>query len=256
MSEAVIVWHCKFLNEPNQQSRRMSSRPTRKWNQLNSNIERCTRCPRLIEYCRTVAVEKRAAFRDESYWGGPVANFGDSRARLLIVGLAPGAHGANRTRRMFTGDRSGDFLYRSLHKCGFANQPDSTDLNDGLALTDCAITNACHCAPPQNKPTSEELSECAPWFNELLNQLPVRIIVALGGIAWNTVWKHFKTHSADQLLPAGKPAFGHKAETQLTDEITLIGSYHPSQQNTFTGRLTQPMLNSVFRRARSILAKC
>ena len=225
----------------------------RQWKQLNSAIEECTQCSRLIEHCQTVAETKRAAYRDEDYWGGPVGNFGDSQAQLLIVGLAPGAHGANRTGRMFTGDRSGDWLYRALHKNGFASQPESTDTDDGLQLINCAITNACHCAPPQNKPTAEELTNCAPWFNELLAQLPVRVIVALGGIAWTTVWKHFCEHEPEAVLPTKKPAFGHKAEVDLTDQITLLGSYHPSQQNTFTGRLTKPMLNAVFRRAAKLL---
>lgn len=221
----------------------------RNWSRLNKDIVKCQQCPRLIQHCHTVAEEKRAAYRDEDYWGKPVPNFGDPTAELLIVGLAPGAHGANRTGRMFSGDRSGDWLFKALHKAGFANQSKSIDQSDGLQLINCAITNACHCAPPSNKPTTEELHNCGAWFQRLLSQLPLSVIVALGGIAWNTVWKHFRDHHAQQLLPVRKPVFTHMAEVRLTDNIVLLGSYHPSQQNTFTGRLTEPMLNSVFRRA-------
>ncbi len=225
----------------------------RRWNALNRQIINCEHCPRLIEHCRTVASEKRASYRDETYWGKPVPNFGDANAQLLIVGLAPGAHGANRTGRMFTGDRSGDWLYRALHKAGFANQKKATSAGDGLQLVNCAITNACHCAPPGNKPTVEELVNCAAWFEAALAQLPVRVLLALGGIAWSTVWNHFRSNSPEDLLPDRKPKFGHGAFVQLTEEITLVGSYHPSQQNTFTGRLTEPMLNAVFRKARKLI---
>lgn len=227
----------------------------RGWNLLNQQIVQCTRCPRLIQHCQNVADTKRAAYRDQSYWGGPVENMGDPKARLLIVGLAPAAHGANRTGRMFTGDRSGDWLFRSLHKAGFANQKESIDRKDGLKLTDCAITAACHCAPPDNKPTTEELNECSDWLVRTFHQLPVQVIVALGGIGWNAVWKHFQQHHRDQLLPDRKPKFGHAAQVQLTESLVLLGSYHPSQQNTFTGRLTEPMLTGVFRKARKLLKK-
>lgn len=219
------------------------------WNSLNRRIEACEQCPRLLAHCQKIAVEKRAAYRDDDYWGGPVPNFGDPQASVLIVGLAPGAHGANRTGRMFTGDRSGDWLYKSLYRTGFASQSTSEFLNDGMQLKGCAITAACHCAPPDNKPTREELTNCAPWLSETFRIMPVKVIVALGGIGWDAVWRFFRSAASEDLLPSKKPKFGHKAEVRLTEQITLIGSYHPSQQNTFTGRLTEPMLNAVFRRA-------
>ena len=228
----------------------MAKRGPTAWNRLNRKIVRCDRCPRLLAHCQAIAENKRAAYRDQTYWGRPVPNFGDERARLLIVGLAPAAHGANRTGRMFTGDRSGDWLFRALNKAGFASQKEATAVDDGLVLKDCAITAACHCAPPDNKPTTEELQNCSEWMTATFAALPVQVIVALGGIGWNTVWKYFKSCAADQLLPTRKPKFGHAECVQLTAEIVLIGSYHPSQQNTFTGRLTEPMLDAVFRRAK------
>ena len=221
-----------------------------RWKQLNEQIVACEKCPRLIAHCNEIGEQKRRAYADWDYWAGPVENFGPMRAKLLIVGLAPGAHGANRTGRMFTGDRSGDWLFRALHKAGFASQQQATAADDGLVLTDCAITAACHCAPPDNKPTTEELQNCSEWLTATFDALPVRVIVALGGIGWNTVWKYFKTCAADRLLPTRKPKFGHGELVQLTDDMVLIGSYHPSQQNTFTGRLTEPMLDAVFRKAK------
>lgn len=225
------------------------------WQRLNRKIAACDRCPRLTAYCREIAVTKRAAYRDQDYWGRPVPNLGVADARLLIVGLAPGAHGANRTGRMFTGDRSGDWLFRALHRAGFASQSESTSADDGLTLVDCAITAACHCAPPDNKPASAELAECADWFAEILQLLPVRVMVALGGIAWNATWKQMKSDSGADLLLGRTPVFGHGTVVQLTRTITLLGSYHPSQQNTFTGRLTEEMLDDVFSTARAILAE-
>jgi uracil-DNA glycosylase family 4 len=228
---------------------------TTRWNKLNKSVEACQLCPRLIDHCAEVARVKRKAYLDHKYWGGPVANFGDSKARLLVVGLAPGAHGANRTGRMFTGDRSGDWLYRALHNAGFANQPKSADLRDGLKLNDCVITNACHCAPPDNKPTREEVQNCRVWFDQTFDLLPVRVIVALGQIAWRNVVGFAK----DRGLHQGPiPKFGHAAECEFQSEdqstlLTLIGSFHPSQQNTFTGRLTEHMLDNVFDRARTLL---
>lgn len=230
-----------------------SQRKAAPWNQLNKQVISCTQCPRLVQHCQNVSVEKRAAYRDEDYWGKPVPNFGDPAAELLIVGLAPGAHGANRTGRMFTGDRSGDWLFKALHTTGFANQSESTDLSDGLTLTNCAITAACHCAPPGNKPTTEEIANCAPWLAKTLSLLNTRVIVALGAIGWNATWKHFQIHHRDDLLPERKPKFSHNACVDLTESIKLIGSYHPSQQNTFTGRLTRRMLNDVFRKAAKVL---
>lgn len=220
-----------------------------RWAQLNQKIESCELCSRLIQHCQKTAQDKRAAYREDIYWGRPVPNFGDPNAELLIVGLAPGAHGANRTGRMFTGDRSGDWLFRALHTTGFANQAKSESLDDGLQLINCAITAACHCAPPDNKPSTEEIANCSDWLAQTLSLLNVRVIVALGRIGWDATWKHFRTHHADDLLPERKPKFGHKASVQLTDKLRLIGSYHPSQQNTFTGRLTRRMLNDVFRAA-------
>lgn len=225
-------------------------RPT--WEALNQAIVACERCPRLRAYCREVAQTKRAAFRDWNYWGRPVPNFGDPQARLLIVGLAPAAHGANRTGRMFTGDRSGEWLYRALWKAGFANQAESQASDDGLRLIDCAITAAAHCAPPDNKPATEELAHCAPWLAQTIDLLPVRCFVALGQIAWKALLVELRRRG----WQAGKlPKFSHGAQVSLADGRWLLGSYHPSQQNTFTGRLTEPMFDAVFRAAQESLRK-
>jgi uracil-DNA glycosylase family 4 len=221
------------------------------WESLNRRIVRCTRCPRLRDYCRRVAQEKRKAFADWDYWGKPVPNFGDPRARLLIVGLAPAAHGANRTGRMFTGDRSGQWLYRALHKAGFANQAESESADDGLRLVDCAITAAAHCAPPDNKPTGEELVNCSGWLDETLDLLPVRVIVALGGVAWRSCIDAARRR---ETFSGARPRFFHGVEIKLGQDQWLVGSYHPSQQNTFTGRLTEAMLDDVFATAQRHLA--
>lgn len=217
---------------------------------LNRRIVGCRRCPRLREYCRRVARERRAAFRQQEYWGRPVPNFGDPAARLLVVGLAPAAHGGNRTGRLFTGDRSGDWLFRALHKAGFANQPRSVARDDGLTLTDCAVTAACHCAPPANKPTTEELTACAGWLDRTLDLLLAEVLVALGQIAWRRVLRAARQRG---WLRGPAPAFRHGAEAPLAGGRALLGSYHPSQQNTFTGRLTEPMFDAVFSRARELL---
>ena len=221
-----------------------------RWNRLNRQITDCDLCPRLRTHCREIARTKRRAYLECDYWGGPVPNFGDARARLLLVGLAPAAHGANRTGRMFTGDRSGDWLYRALHRAGFANQPDATDRDDGLKLVDCAITAVCHCAPPGNKPLPQEVKHCRPWLQETINLLDPMVCVALGQIAW----KALVTELVDRSwLAVPRPKFGHLARVALADERWLLGSYHPSQQNTFTGRLTEPMFDEVFGLARSLL---
>ncbi len=221
------------------------------WDSLNCAIVRCRRCPRLIAHCRNIARRKRAAYRDEEYWGKPVPNFGCPTARLLVVGLAPGAHGANRTGRMFTGDRSGDWLYAALYRHGFANQPQARRRDDGLRLLDCAITAACHCAPPGNRPTTAELAACSTWLTHTLDLVPARVIVALGRIAWHAILREATSRG---WLPARpRPTFRHGAEVTLAEGRTLLASYHPSQQNTFTGRLTEPMFDAVFRRARQLL---
>ncbi|MBS0264857.1 MAG: uracil-DNA glycosylase [Planctomycetes bacterium] len=220
------------------------------WGRLNEQIIQCEACPRLRSYCQEVATQKKRAYVNWEYWGRPVPNFGDPQARLLIVGLAPAAHGANRTGRMFTGDRSGEWLYRALFKAGFANQPHAEHRDDGLELIDCAITATCHCAPPDNRPLPAEIASCQAWFQQTVDLLPARVFLALGQIAWRTVvdelWRR-------QWLSGRLPKFGHGAVVSIADERVLIGSYHPSQQNTFTGRLTEEMLDQVFTRARESL---
>lgn len=218
---------------------------------LQRALTACRACERLVAWREEVALTKRAAFADHEYWGRPVPGFGDPQARLLVAGLAPAAHGANRTGRMFTGDRSGDWLYRALHQAGFANQPSSIARDDGLALTDAWVTSVVHCAPPDNDPSTDERDACRAWLLDELRLLArVRVIVSLGGISWDNVLRALRERGH---RPAGnKPRFGHRAEAQVGDYV-LIGSYHPSQQNTFTGRLTEPMLRSVFERARELV---
>ena len=217
------------------------------FSELRKAIITCNKCPRLRQWCRRVAKEKRASFREEVYWGRPLPGFGDPRARVVVVGLAPAAHGGNRTGRFFTGDRSGDWLYAALHRAGFANQPTSTRADDGLRLTDAWVTACVRCAPPANKPSPRERDNCLPYLVEELRLLTrARTIVALGGFAWDGVLRARRELGH---IPARKPKFGHGAEAEV-GPYRLIGSYHPSQQNTFTGRLTRPMLDGVFRKAK------
>lgn len=218
---------------------------------LNRQIIACDRCPRLRTYGAEVAATKRRAYLAWNYWGRPVPNFGDQAAKLLIVGLAPAAHGAHRTGRMFTGDRSGDWLYRALHRAGFANQPTSTSATDGLQLIDCAITAVCHCAPPDNKPLPEEIEQCRSWLAATIDVLQPRVFVALGQIAWKATIAEARRR---QWLTSRASKFGHGSQTPLADDRLLIASYHPSQQNTFTGKLTEPMLDAVFAAARQQLS--
>ena len=220
------------------------------WESLNRRIIDCSRCTRLRAHCTHIASEKRLAFRDWDYWGRPVPNFGDPHGRLLIVGLAPAAHGANRTGRMFTGDRSGEWLFRAMHKAGFANQPNATHIGDGLKLRDCAITATCHCAPPDNKPLPDEVAACAAHFQATFDILPAKVFLALGQIAWRAV----VDEARQRLWYRGPfPKFAHAAAIEFADGRWLLGSYHPSQQNTFTGRLTEKMLDDVFRKAKRLL---
>jgi uracil-DNA glycosylase family 4 len=217
---------------------------------LQDRIITCHLCPRLVEWRERVAQEKVRRFADQEYWGKPVPSFGDPRARLLVLGLAPAAHGGNRTGRIFTGDRSGDWLFRALHKAGFATQPTSVDRNDGLRLLDCYVTAAVRCAPPQNKPTLQENSNCRPFLLRELELLRrVRVIVALGRFAFDAA-----IASVGLAEPSSRrPDFKHACELRLIGGVTLIASFHPSQQNTFTGKLTEPMFDRVFTRTRKII---
>ena len=224
------------------------------WTNLNEQIIACQRCPRLIKHCQKVAVQKRRSFQDDNYWGLPVANLGNSRAKALIVGLAPAAHGANRTGRMFTGDRSGDWLFAALHRAGFCNQPDSIHAHDGLKLKSVAITAVCHCAPPDNKPATDEIANCRPYLSRTIELCSPVVLLALGGLAWRQTVKYAKELG---WLTGKSPKFSHGAQVELTSikdkKRWLIGSYHPSQQNTFTGRLTREMFDEVFDRVGSLL---
>jgi len=217
--------------------------------QLSATIIVCQRCPRLRTYCRRVARERKRQFRDWDYWGKPVPGFGDGRARLLVVGLAPAAHGGNRTGRVFTGDSSGDWLYRALHRYGFANQPHSASRRDGLRLRGCYVTAAARCAPPANRPTREELANCRSYLEAELALLPrVAVVVVLGRVAWEA-W----LRAACWWQNGPKPRFRHGSRTRMPDGTVLICSYHPSRQNTNTGRLTRAMWHRIFARARNAL---
>ncbi|MGH7752282.1 MAG: uracil-DNA glycosylase [Gemmatimonadales bacterium] len=211
---------------------------------LRETIVTCHRCPRLRAHCARVAREKKRQFRDQDYWGKPVPGFGDAHARVLIVGLAPAAHGANRTGRMFTGDSSGDWLYEALHRFDFASGPASVRRDDGLRLRDCYITAAARCAPPDNQPTSRELANCRPYLEAELGLLnKVRVVLTLGRVAFESYLR--ASGWWDRLGPA-RPRFAHGAVTRLPDGISLVASYHPSRQNTNTGRLTRVMWHRVF----------
>jgi len=211
-------------------------------------VSRCRACPRLVAHRERIAKEKVARFREWTYWGRPVPGFGDPRARVLVVGLAPAAHGGNRTGRVFTGDESGNWLYRALHAAGFANQPTSVSRDDGLRLLDAYVTATGRCAPPDNKPTPEELARCRPFLVrelELLGRL--QVVVVLGKIAHDGFLAALAARG--DAVPSPRPRFAHAAEHRLPNGLLLLCSYHPSQQNTFTGRLTRPMLDAIFTRA-------
>jgi uracil-DNA glycosylase len=218
--------------------------------ELEAEVIECRRCPRLVEWREQVAREKRAAFADQEYWGRPMPGFGDPDARVVILGLAPAAHGGNRTGRIFTGDRSGDWLFASLFRTGFANQPTSVSRHDGLRLRDCWIAAAVRCAPPANRPTPQERDNCLPWSVrelELLGQ--ARLIVCLGSFAWDAALR--LRAALGEPVPRPKPRLGHGAE-MAAERWPLLGCFHPSQQNTFTGKLTEPMMDAVFERAREL----
>lgn len=215
---------------------------------LHREIVACRACPRLVTWREQVAREKRRAYRDQAYWGRPVPGFGDPRAWLLVVGLAPAAHGANRTGRMFTGDRSGDFLYAGLHRAGLANQPQSRDRGDGLALKGVYVLTPVRCAPPDNRPLPVELETCAPFLDRELALLSPAVVLALGAIAWDSTLAAFARRGA--AIPRPRPRFSHGAVHPLDRQTTLIGCYHVSQQNTQTGRLTERMFDEVIARAR------
>ena len=212
---------------------------------VSAEVIECRRCPRLVAWREQVALERRASYRDEEYWGRPIPGLGSADARLLVLGLAPAAHGGNRTGRIFTGDRSADWLFRAMHRAGFANQPISRARGDGLELRGAYIAAAVRCAPPANKPTPEERDACRPYLERELALLPeLRVVIALGDFAHRAAWA---------LLGSGpRPRFGHGAEAPLEGGWVLIASYHPSQQNTFTGRLTEAMLDAVFARAATL----
>jgi uracil-DNA glycosylase family 4 len=223
------------------------------FNAIERELIDCRRCPRLVDWRERVAEEKRAAFRDDEYWGRPVPAFGDPDAAILVVGLAPAAHGANRTGRMFTGDRSGDWLYRALHEVGLASQPTSTDRDDGLELRNALITAAVRCAPPANKPTPAEREACRSWLERELDELTgLRVVVTLGSFAYDQMLRIYRDRGLP--VPRPRPPFGHGVEVAIDGGPMMIASYHPSQQNTFTGTLTEEMFDRIWARARELAA--
>jgi len=221
------------------------------WDQLNQTILACRKCPRLVSWREQVARTKRRAFRDWTYWGKPVSGFGDREARILAVGLAPGAHGSNRTGRMFTGDASGEFLYAALHRAGLASQPTSTEREDGLSLQRVFISALCRCAPPENKPTTQEITNCLPFLQREMDWLPrLQVLVALGRMAFDQILRLYR----DRGFETSRLAFAHGARYPLGDGLPwLIASYHPSRQNTQTGRLTRPMVDRIWKEAKALL---
>ncbi len=227
----------------------MAAKAPRSLARIERAIPRCRRCPELRAYCAGVAERRRRAFAEWEYWGRPVPGFGDHRARILIVGLAPAAHGANRTGRMFTGDRSGDFLYAGLHRAGLASQPIATDRNDGLTLRGVYVTAALRCAPPANKPTPRQRLNCLPYLARELAILRPAVILCLGAVAWGAALAALRL--AGNELPRPRPAFSHGAVCRLPEPV-ILGCYHVSQQNTFTGRLTEAMFDAVLKRAAGI----
>jgi uracil-DNA glycosylase family 4 len=231
----------------------VQSHRAKRLGELEAQIVDCRRCPRLVAWREQVARERRAAFADQHYWGRPLPGFGDPCARVLLLGLAPAAHGANRTGRMFTGDRSGDFLFASLWRTGFANQPTSRSRDDGLVLSDAWVTAAVRCAPPANRPTPVERDECLPWSVQEMGLLSeARVVVCLGAFAWDGALRLLSALAGPEapvLRP--RPRFGHGAELS-GERYSLIGCFHPSQQNTFTGKLTEPMIDAVLERARRL----
>jgi len=230
----------------------MKRMPVPRWlNVLNTDVVACTRCSRLVAYRQKVAAEKRRAYRDWDYWGKPVPGFGDPDARVLILGLAPGAHGSNRTGRPFTGDASGNFMYPVLHETGFASQPNATDRNDGLILKDIYITAAVRCAPPDNKPLPQELAECARFLDRELEGLKkAKVIVALGKIGFDAYLNHLRRGTV--IASRAPYLFGHGLHYAMPNGKTLLASYHPSNQNTNTGKLTRPMFVKVFQEAKRL----
>ena len=226
---------------------------TTKLDEFNQTIIGCRKCPRLVRWREACAKNSPRRYHGSEYWAKPLPGFGDPHARVLIVGLAPAANGGNRTGRMFTGDRSGDWLYGALHAAGFANQPNSDHRGDGLKLNDCYITVAVRCAPPGNKPSRAEFERCRPYLvQELRLFKKLRVVIALGKIAFDSFLAAY--HENGGVVPKPRPKFGHSVSVVLPDGLRLICSYHPSQQNTFTGKLTQPMFRNIFKQARAALA--